>query len=152
MQNMKQCGYCDHTVAPNAEVCPSCGGRWPIIGRSTFRLAVERLHAFITVSGWVEPQFKEKPQTYLSMIIEMIAAIIGFTLIIGFVLALTSFLKILFTEGKSGFRSIQSVSDFFSHGLNIVLWLIVAYLLFAVGLIIFARCKSLLNKYRSGGE
>lgn len=151
MSNLRQCGYCEHSVAPNAKTCPACGGQWPITGRSNFRLSVERLHAFITVIGWVEPKFKATPQTYLSMIMEMIAAIIGFAGFIVFNLALVSFLTILFTEGKSGFASIQSASDFFSYGLDVILWIIVAYLVFAAGIIVFAHAKSLLKKYRSGG-
>ena len=49
-QTTYRCGYCEIEIAFNAKACPSCGGMWPVSGRSPARLNIERILNYLPVS------------------------------------------------------------------------------------------------------
>lgn len=148
---MQLCGHCNHEVAYNAKACPNCGGLWPVYGRSPMKLTIEKIHSVVQVRGPFIPIFESNPKSYLELILEIVLAILGFSLAGLFFLTGMSLLRALtykWTGDIEALANINSISSFLSLGVDMITWLVMVLISLAVGAFLLARGMAYYRKTR----
>ena len=122
---MKKCGYCNHEVAHNAKSCPNCGGLWPVYGRSSSKLFVEKVHSIVQVRGKFSPSFESHPKPYSELFLEIGLGLLAFSFAGIFFLSGLALLRGLvakWTGNVEILADVNSISSFLGLGLQTAIW------------------------------
>ena len=78
------CGYCNQIVPFNTKSCPSCGGLWPVSGRSPFRFGFAKALSYIDIRDNHTWEHFVHPLAQESLGIRTIEALVAFSFLQAF--------------------------------------------------------------------
>ena len=149
--SLTKCGYCESSIALSANVCPSCGGRWPIYGRSPSYRRIQSLHGIITVRSRLGlSEFALPHKSITSLLGEMALALIGFIVVLPLMIAapigFIGFIKVLLFVEKKPTNLQQFFIQIFSEGAIAVGYLFIGVVIFIIVSVIVARCVRIIAR------